>query len=67
MTVQSLLALKSDLIEVILLHDNERLHSSILDWMYEQKLFEELQKVSSKHYDKFIKDIEWGAKSHITF
>ena len=58
MTVQSLLALKSDLIEVILLHDNERLHSSILDWMYEQKLFEELQKVSSKHYDKFIKDIE---------
>lgn len=58
MTIQSLIELKSNLIEIILLHDNERLHNAILDWMLDLKLYEDLDKVSSKYYEKFIKKIE---------
>ena len=50
--------LKLKLINVILLHDNEKLHLSILSWMTANDLYEDLRNVSSKYYSNYIEEIE---------
>jgi hypothetical protein len=50
--------LKNDLIHDILIYDNEKLHNKILSWMIDKKLYSDLEKVDSKHYNKFIDLIE---------
>lgn len=58
MSLKELNELKNDLINDILIHDNESLHSTILSWMINKRLYSDLEKVDSKHYDKFVNQIE---------
>ena len=58
MTIPALIDLKSNLIEIILLHDSEKLHGAVLTWMMGQELYEDLDKVNSKYYEKLIEKIE---------
>jgi hypothetical protein len=58
LTVENLIRLKTDLIGTILLHDSEKLHNTVLTWMTEKDLYEDLEQVTSKYYDKFSEKLE---------
>jgi len=49
---------KSKLIRTILMHDSERLHGIILDWMTDKNLYDDLREVTSKYYSKYIERFE---------
>lgn len=56
--VLELNTMKSKLIESILLHDSERLHRIVLDWMTDKELYEDLKYVNSKYYGVYVEKFE---------
>ena len=50
--------LKLNLIKEILVHDNEKLHLSLLSWMTANNLYEDLKNISSKYYGRYIEGTE---------
>lgn len=58
MKLPELNELKSKLIKAILLHDNMKLHLTILDWMTKNNMYEDLKNVTSKYYSQYIEDFE---------
>lgn len=61
----TLIKMKSDLIKEILMHDSEGLHNTILTWMIDKELFDDLEKVVSPYYDKFVEKVENQGKLNI--
>ena len=56
--VKNLIQMKSDYIKQILMHDSEGLHNTILTWMIDKELYDDLEKVDSPYYDKFVEKVE---------
>lgn len=62
----TLIKMKSDFIKEILMHDSEGLHNTILTWMIDKELYDDLENVDSPYYDKFVEKIENQGKLNIS-
>ena len=58
LSIAELNQLKSKIIGTVMIHDNEKLHLSIFDWLNSHELYDDLKDVTSKYYSQYIEQFE---------